>query len=170
MSAASRRDEPVDLVRDRRRVVAGGLVAELEGCGRVEDDRMRRVPRRAAEPSAGASSRSTSSHVWPSCRAIVRAISRALGASGSALFRTRAAGDSAATSISAAMFAAAVVWSMPAPRWARKTAGRPSSTRFTKTHSRGERDPGPWILDGLSTVTGTPLSSRTCSAATLFAP
>ena len=53
MSAASRRDEPVDLVRDRRRVVAGGLVAELEGCGRVEDDRMRRVPRRAAHAVGG---------------------------------------------------------------------------------------------------------------------
>lgn len=30
--------------------------------------------------------------------------------------------------------------------------------------------PWPWIFDGRSTVTGNPLSSSTCSAATLFAP
>ena len=98
---------------------------------------------------------------------MIREISRALGASGSAAFRMRRPGRAAARSMSAAMLAAAVGWSTPAPRWARNSTGRRSSTRLTNTHSRGCRDPGPWILDGRSTVTGTPLSSSTCSAATL---
>ena len=51
-----------------------------------------------------------------------------------------------------------------------QTAGRWSSTRLTNIHSRGGLAPSPWIFDGLSTVTGRPLSSSTCSAATLFAP
>ena len=116
------------------------------------------------------SSSKTSSQAWPSCRATVRAISTPLGASGSALFRTRRPGWAAATSTSAAMLAAAVVWSTPAPRPARTTAGRRSSTRFTKTHSRGRVPPTPWTFDGRRTVTGAPDSRRTCSAATLFAP
>src|SRR5690606_10517061 len=39
-------------------------------------------------------------------------------------------------STSAAMFAAAVVWSTPTPSWARRTAGRLSSTRLTKHGDR----------------------------------
>ncbi len=100
---------------------------------------------------------------------MTREISRALGASGSAALRMRRPGRPAASSMSAARLAAAVGWSTPAPRWASSSTGRPSSTRFTNIHSRGCRDPGPWILEGRSTVTGAPLSSSTCSAATLFA-
>ena len=78
----------------------------------------------------------------------MREISSALGASGSALFRIRRPGFAATTSISAAMFAAAVGWSTPAPRRARKTAGRRSSTRLTNTHSRGVFAPDAVDLGG----------------------
>ncbi len=101
---------------------------------------------------------------------MARLISRALGASGSALLSIRRPGTAATVSTSAAMLAAAVVWSTPAPRWARSTAGRRSRTRLTNIHSRGRGEAGPCTLDGRSTVTGRPLSSRTCSAATLLAP
>ena len=101
---------------------------------------------------------------------MIREISSALGASGSALFRIWRPGFAATSSISAAMFAVADGWSTPAPRCARNTAGRRSSTRLTKIHSRGCRVQGPWIFEGRSTVTGLPLSSSTCSAATLFPP
>ena len=100
---------------------------------------------------------------------MAREISSPLGASGSAQLRIRCPGLAAATSMSAAMLAAAAGWSTPAPRCARRTTGRPSSTRLTNPHSRGCRVPGPWILDGRSTLTGRLLSSS-CSAATLFAP
>ncbi len=46
---------------------------------------------------------------------MTREISRALGASGSAAFRMRGPGRAAASSMSAAMLAAAVGWSTPAP-------------------------------------------------------
>ena len=49
-------------------------------------------------------------------------------------------------------------------------AGRRSSTRLTNIHSRGLAAPRPWIFDGRRIETGSPLSSMTCSAATLFAP
>ena len=135
-----------------------------EGCGRVEDDRMWRVPRRAADAVGG---RVVEEHLIPRVAELPR--DRARDLEGARRIRIGAVQNPRARRLRGDLDQRGDVRGRGRVVHARASMGEedhgaPSRTRLTKTHSRGERDPGPWILDGLSTVTGQPLSSRTCSA------
>ena len=161
-------DEPVDLVRDGRRVVAGGLVAELEGRGRVEDDRMRRVPR--VRPTRRGAV--VEEHLLPGVAELPRDRARDLE-------RARRIGVGAVQDPRARA-------TPPRPRSARRCSRLRSCGRRPRPDGRGRprgagrarasrrptraaaREPGPWIFDGRSTVTGArcragPARPRPCS-------
>ena len=100
----------------------------------------------------------------------VRAISSALGASGSALFRTPQPGfvRDDLDQRGDVRGGGRVVDTGAATR--EDDRGAPVEDALDEDPLARRRRADAVDLDGRSTVTGSPLASRTCSAATLFAP